>query len=499
MNNYFIMADMAILFPSLKAVLTFLAILCIVGGQFEADRIHDEGGSGQQQQNQQQQNQQQQQSLADQFADVYTTLSGGAGGSTSSMMMGDDDDDVVETRKLRALWNGPTGRPLRVALLGWILLLVSVFVDANTHAGFTFHGAWSIGHVVVLLWLLVTQAILVPRYVVEQTVHANAVGLGCATALGYIVWSVLLMLEGGISIFWTLSCAAGVTASWYVFWNHRKRGDAYDRCGVECPARASTFSAGGPLLAAGWCGYWLSLNAVSVILPHWSYIGIYWTSRAECALLGAILVTASQWAVDYAHDEYDAAPTTTTTLESPDNTNPNLNDDENNHHDNSNSNNNNNSKVLLHNVVHIRIVHYTSWFVLAFAAFLPFYLTRIYWAVALFGVMLLQGYATSQQHLLGLRAGSELAYTKRQRAIWLLSVATAVLTGCHSGPYAGILSAVGMVVQQSGQWRLHRDRKRGAEWMATQTVKDQQFQVFSYGALLVPTGMMIWAWGLSMP
>ena len=483
MNNYFLMADLVILFPSLKAVLTCLAIVCIVWGQFEADRIHDEasGSSGTQPPPPS--------SLADHFSDVYTTLSGGSNTTGSIMPLAALDSDVVEARKLQALWKGPAGRPLRVALAGWILLLACVFLDAGSYAGLS--ASWySVGHVLVLLLLMVTQSLVLPLQVVDQAVHEHSVFLGCATALGSIGWAILLTLEEGISIFWTLACAVCVTASWYAFWHKRKRGDSYDRCSVENIAQASTYSWGGPLLAMGWCGFWLSFNAVRAI-PKW-YIGIYWTSRAQCALLGVFLVTVGQWAIDYAHDEYKVSEASTTV-------NPDSNLEKQENEVGNNNNNNRNKLFLLNGILEIRIVHYASWFVLASTAFLPFYIARLYWAAALFGAILLQGYATSQQHILGLRAGSEVAYEKRQRATWCIYLLIVTFTAFHSGVWACILSAVGIVVQQCGKWFLHRDRKRGVHWMATQMVNDQNFKVYSYGTLLVPTGMLIWAWGLSMP
>jgi len=490
--NYLI-ADAVVLFPSLHAVLTTLAVLMIVWGQFETDRIHDEGAivdhgdvdneatTATTAPNQPNNN--------NMVQDVYTALSG---------------DSTVEGRKLQALWRGPAGRPLRIAVAGWMLLVVSVFVDASAYAGFAVNRwYYALGHVVVVLWLLVTQAVILPLQVADQAVHENSIFFGCAALLGYSLWAVVLRLDvGGVSLAWSLASAVLITASWYAFWyQQRKRGDSYDRCGVERNGNgnggAVLFSWGGPLLAAGWCGVWLSLNAVHALpASSWYYIGIYWTRRAQCALLGVALVTAAQWAVDYAHDEYHIESTAGAGAQTDLDTAV-----ADNNNNNSTQTKQQNKVFLLNGVLEIRIVYYVSWCVLALTAFLPTYAAQLHLATALFAAIALQGYATSQQHIAGLRAGSERAYTKWQRAVWFLYLVIAILTACHSGFWAFLLSAVGVVVQQVGRRLLHRDRKRGAHWMSTQTINNSgsAFTVYSYGVLLVPTGMLIWAWGLSMP
>jgi len=68
----------------------------------------------------------------------------------------------------------------------------------------------------------------------------------------------------------------------------------------------------------------------------------------------------------------------------------------------------------------------------------------------------------------------------------------------HSGVVAVILVSIGMVLIRWGLDVLHEDRKRGALWMETQTI-NTDYTVYSDGILLFPTGMFLWAWGLSIP
>ena len=271
---------------------------------------------------------------------------------------------------------------------------------------------------------------------------------------------------------WLFSCTGAilVTVSWYVFWFNRKRGDSFDRCNVE-DVRAPVFHPGGILLAAGWGILWMSMNAVNS-LAEW-VVPIYWTSRAQCAMVGMALVVSTQWAVDYAHDEY-VDPKTAETPSAPA------------------------KKFWLNGALEIRIVYCVSWCILAFTALLPMYAAKLGIGLVLFLAIWLQGFAVSQQQIAGLRAGSEIAFKNWLRVSTGIYALIVILTGIHSGLIAALLSLAGITVQQWGRVQLHRDRKRGAHWMATEQV-NTSYTVYSQGVLLIPAGMMMWAWGLSIP
>jgi len=454
----YLSADLVVLVPSLKAVVTAVAILLVVYGQFQSDRVHDDAMESTPVVVVVEEEEDNHQTAGPQIMvvqDVYSVLSGGG--------------DSAEGRKLQELWKNPAERrPLAFQISGWMLLIASVFLDAAEYAGVAVN--WFVAaQVVVLLLLALTNAIILPVQVLGQSVHENSIFFGCVQFMGLLVWAVLLSLNGDVSMVFSCLGALLVATSWYVFWFFgRKRGDSYDRCTVE-NNKATVFSPGGPLLAAGWCFLWMSMNAVNSLPTR--YVEIYWTGRMLCALGGVAVVTAAQFAVDYAHDEYVSADTEKGSPA---------------------------KMFLLNGVLEIRIVYFLAWFLLAFTALLPTYSARLSIAVPLFFSILLQGYASSQQHVSGLRAGSEVAYQKWQGAVWAIYLVIVLLTAFHSGVWALLLSMAGIGIKQLGRYVLHHDRKRGAHWMATETV-NPSYTVYSNGVLLIPVGMLVWAWGLSMP
>jgi len=452
-------ANLVVLCPSLKAVLTAIAVSMIVWGQFHADRLHDDAPGD---------------SSSANPATPAPEEEEENGVVTAMYTAALSEESTEEARKLQSLWRGPAGRPLRVALAGWLLLAVSsVVVDGARYAslGGINNNPWlAAAQVAVVLLLAVTQTVLLPLQVADQSVHENSVFFGCVQGIGFLLWAVLLSIGGDVP--WLFSCTGAilVTVSWYVFWYNRKRGDSFDLCNVE-DMRAPVFHPGGILLATGWGILWMSMNAINS-LAEW-VVPIYWTSRTQCALVGMALVVSTQWAVDYAHDEYVDPKTVETPSASA-------------------------KTFWLNGALEIRIVYFVSWCCLAFTALLPTYAAKLGLGLVLFLAIWLQGFAISQQQIAGLRAGSEIAFKNWLRVSTGIYALIVILTGIHSGLIAALLSLGGIILQQWGRVQLHRDRKRGAHWMATEQV-NTSFTVYSQGVLLIPAGMMLWAWGLSIP
>ena len=171
-------ANLVVLCPSLKAVLTAIAVVLIVWGQFHADRLHDDGG------------------VANPASPAAPEEEEEENGVVTAMYTAAlSEESTEEARKLQSLWRGPAGRPLRVALAGWLLLAVSsVFVDGARYAAFGgIDNPWlAAAQVVVVLLLAVTQTVLLPLQVADQSVHENSVFFGCVQGIGFLVWAVLL-------------------------------------------------------------------------------------------------------------------------------------------------------------------------------------------------------------------------------------------------------------------------------------------------------------------
>ena len=148
-------------------------------------------------------------------------------------------------------------------------------------------------------------------------------------------------------------------------------------------------------------------------------------------------------------------------------------------------------------VYEIKVFHIIAWAAMGLCVFFPHnfddFLDWIFMAACI-GVGL--SFAFIDENGLRLQDAEVVeSWTKRSYALLgIIAILVPLQAGLHYT--AVILSVAGAVMTGYGTKLLHQDRKRGAVWLETGEV--QTPTVYSYGALLFPLGLVIFAWAASM-
>jgi hypothetical protein len=369
------------------------------------------------------------------------------------------------SQRVRGVLTGSSGPDLAIALAGWGLLILSSFVNVNSFGGFH-GGSKALLTVFSLVVIALTQSVILPTAIQDQLVHRYTYVLAAALSGGYLALALLITIGNDATPFWLpLAGAVGIVGGILVFWFHRKRGDNFDRLSVPNPG-AIVFHAGGPLVMAGWLMMWVALNLTNVIPGSAFFLPVYWTSRTAVAFEGAFAIISAYWLINHAHDE---------------------------HFDDDSLNMGNHFT----SVTDIRLAFVVSYSILGIAAFLPKFSHSIFFPLLIFLNILIAGFAAGIQQVLGLRAGDADKLHRWSRMSLILMTVLSVLVMLGRGWRAGFLVYMGTIIMSLGWGRLHHDRKRGAFWLQTD-VTNPHFDVYSFGVLIFPLGVLLLAWGMSI-
>ena len=229
------------------------------------------------------------------------------------------------------------------------------------------------------------------------------------------------------------------------------------------------------MLVAGWFMLWVSMNFI-LGNPVGRVLPVYWTSRTAVAYEGALAILAAYWATGYVQDEHDDVDTVS---------------------DDGRAVRPLNSS-LFGGVMEIRVAFVVAWSMMAVAAFLPNFASGHFWSIMLFLVLAAQGFAVGVQHVLGVRVGDTHKLQKWTRVSAILHAVMVFLVFVSAGFAGGMLALAGSLAMGAGWMTLQADRKRGDFWMETGQ-SNPKWTVYSYGVLLFPLGLLLLAWGLSIP
>jgi uncharacterized membrane protein len=256
-----------------------------------------------------------------------------------------------------------------------------------------------------------------------------------------------------------------------ITWRHRKYGSLWDREG-RVPVQADVFHFGTPMIVLGWYAFWMGINVTYGAPDNW-YVPLYFTSRTVVAHVGAMLILITTWCTSAALDEAPVhenvcdAQAPAFGFEG----------------------------VYFGEKREIRLGLTFPWVVFGVAAFLPYFDSLIPFVILL--ECLAVGVVLSMVQERGMRGGDR-GELKRWILVADLTFALLVLLICAQGLYAAIFAVSGAILMNLGQYVLYRDRRRGFQWMETQKVNENPV-VFSYGIPLFTLGLMLLAWGMSVP
>ena len=261
-----------------------------------------------------------------------------------------------------------------------------------------------------------------------------------------------------------------------------------EETGVVVPAnipesRVYVFNLGGPVMVTGWFLWWLSMNCAPAV-PTRFYLQLFDNSRTYIAFVGATLVTALYWMIGYALDA--TAP---------------MNDKEDALDMVKNAPAFGVGTLFFGESDEIPVAMIFAWSVMGFATFWPYLVGWVPFVV--FPLLVFVGYSMARQQTAGIREKNVDAVARWARcaeAGILLSTVAIAFCGNVS---AVILMLVGLLGIHYGSLALHGDRKIGESWLnqadaAIPPMSHDRPQVFSYGALAFPFGMIALAWGLSV-
>jgi hypothetical protein len=241
----------------------------------------------------------------------------------------------------------------------------------------------------------------------------------------------------------------------------------------------SVFNFAGPCLAVGSFFFWLGLNLIAH-QPSGFYLPWYISSRTWMAFIGAIAVIAAYWSISYAHDELSASyepEARSSPCKAP-------------------------SQFFLF-LAQYRWFRFllvaVAWGIFACTPFYPLgydnepglFAALQFLAIVLFGL-------TVHQYHERIMVGDAESQFYMGPLVLAVAIVVVFLIGITSGMDIGGIVMVAFAVMYSGYWFLHRDRKRGKYWLETQQTHPDPV-IYSYGSIIMPIGMMIFAWGLSIP
>jgi hypothetical protein len=373
------------------------------------------------------------------------------------------------------LFTSSYGKDLGLALVGWVILMLSCFIRVDYRWGLHVGGRALL--IVLMLAVIATiQSVIIPTAMAGRWVHLYHYVIAATLSTSYLLLALLVALGHAVVPLWLpLAGVFAIVVGFYIFWFHRKRGDSYDRTGIPNTG-AVVFHAGGPLILAGWFMMWVSFNLLEIQQPMmmWGvgafYLPVYWTSRTAMACEGAFAIIAAYWLINHAHDEHF---------------------DGDNHIINM-------SRSRCTSVTDIRLSFVVSYAILGIASYLSAVGQKWFYPTLIFLTIVTTGFAAGVQQVLGLRAGDAGKLHRWSRVTLILMTIWSVLVLICHGWRAGILVYLGTITMSMGYGRLHHDRKRGAFWLQTDTA-NPHVDVYSFGVLVFPLGVLLLAWGMSLP
>lgn len=383
----------------------------------------------------------------------------------------------ADFKRVNNLFAGPAGFSLSIAGAGWLLFAISFLLDCHQFSGWNVSLISFLAFLVVIL-IAVVQTVILPLAIHDRSVHEHSHFFTTTLFCSYALLGVLMMLDRNDAPYWLSLVGAGAIAvAPNLLWFCRKRGDTYDRAAVMNP-RPVLYNIGGPLLVAGWFMFWVAMNCMEGN-PDNRNLPVYWTSRTAVAYEGALAILAAYWATGYAQDEHDDPDQAAAVMDG--RTIRPL------------------KAFVFGRVFEIRLAFVVAWCMIAVTAFLPFWAAGGHFSsILLFLAMASQGFASGVQHVLGVRGGDSQKLQKWTRVSAGLHLAIAFLVFVSIEFMAGMLVLAGSFAMEAGWTLMQKDRKRGHYWMETGQ-SNPTWTVYSYGVLLFPLGLLLFAWGLSIP
>lgn len=307
----------------------------------------------------------------------------------------------------------------------------------------------------------------------------------------------------------------------FFFWYNRKMGYSYEKTGTTSSGVVYHF--GSILLTIGWFIIWISINAIHAI-PNSNYIyfPIYYSNRLFISIIGIFCIIVVTWLSSYALDESNNDDVTTKLDQYMNGVGFGI------------------SKYYFSYVYEVKYVMIFSWFILSICPFTYLYMMNNIWEpIILSTSILLVGIIISIQYEYGLRACNMQLYSRLNHLLIYSYMLVIGLLYWISGLMAAVLSLIGVILIRFGMSILHHDRKRGHDWLmnessinsneqnlvdenidinnatklmsttttttdinsinkATSTI-NPNYTSYSIGPVLYIAGMLLFAWGLSIP
>jgi len=226
------------------------------------------------------------------------------------------------------------------------------------------------------------------------------------------------------------------------------------------------------LFTVGWFWFYIGMNAVAAA-PDILYVPLYFSSRTLVAYIGIILILIVLWTTNYVLDEVPEEE----------------------------ANNLANAPAFgmagryFGEKWEVKVGFTLVFGIFAISAFLPYTISVV--PYLLFVAILAQGVVIGLFHEKALRSGDLQQIQQWIKYVACVTVVVIVLIAFH-GWAAGLLSIIGVALVAYGHYMLWQDRKRGKHWVESKS-RNPNPVVYSFGALLVPLGMLLFAWSMTIP
>lgn len=386
-----------------------------------------------------------------------------------------------------------------VAAIGWSLFALSYLLDRDYWLKIDEDLSMVTYLAIALIVALgVLQSHLIPRALLDGTMDNYQVLYVSIFLLGLLTNGFLIKYINPAAPSWMgpIGSLFVAIAPYFLFKARRKgelmetdedsENDEEGAAIVPATIREKTvyvFNLGGPVMVAGWFLWWLSMNCMSGV-PDEFYLQLFVTSRTYIVFAGAILVVIVYWMVGYALDattpvnEKEAALGVVK---------------------NAPAFGVGNSFFGEANEIPVAMVF--AWGVFGFSAFWPVIVGWVPFVV--FPLFLAVGFSMAMQQTAGLREKDVNAVSRWARCVDVGIFLSILAIGYHGRALAVALMFLGLVFTSYGALALHADRKIGRSWLRQADVTipamtHDKPQIFSYGALAFPFGMIALAWGVSM-
>ena len=381
--------------------------------------------------------------------------------------------------------------------IGWALLAFSFLLDRKKWIGYNEDQSMILYLAIALIVTVgCLQSIFIPRAHLDGTME-DLQALYVSMFILSLLTVGFLMLDlnpdapswmgpiGGLCI---------ATAPYFLF-KARRKGEVVDETSgntkhgtsaslANIPEnRVYVFNLGGPVMVTGWFIWWLAMNAIHA-MPENFFLQIYNVNRTYVAFAGAVLVVLVYWMTGYA---LDATPS--------------VNDKEDALDMVKNAPAFGAGNVFFGDANEIPFAMVFAWGVFGFSVFWPQIVEWVPFVV--FALFLAVGYSMAKQQIAGLREKDLEALSRWGKCVDVGLILSALAIGFYRRGVAVVLMVIGLFLVSYGALALHADRKIGRAWIrqadaSIPILSNNHPQVFSYGALAFPLGMIILAWGLSV-